>query len=149
FSPELPSYYTGPYYLGPGQPMCADPTAPLPAVFMGRYLFHGEITDAEGLKLCPTWVKSPTGNVPVFGAMYRKMEDGLRRAVECVDAAAPLVPARQKTLFASETSPIRWFYHTARTEANFYESCQLRDQLLAFQKAPSRGDKERGDAKKL
>ena len=149
FSPELPSYYTGPYYLGPGQPMCANPTAPLPSVFMGRYLFHGEITDAEGLKLCPTYVKSPTGNVAVFGVMYRKMEDHLRRAVECVDAAAPLVPARQKILFASETSPIRWFYHTARTEANFYESCQLRDRLLALQKISSPDAKERAEASTL
>src|SRR5262249_29971989 len=48
FSPELPSYYTGPYYLGPGQPLCADPVAKLPDVFLGRYLFMAEMTDAEG-----------------------------------------------------------------------------------------------------
>ncbi len=149
FSPELPSYYTGPYYLGPGQPMCADPSAPLPPVFMGRYLFHGEVTDAEGLKLCPTYYKSPTGNVAVFGKMYRKMEDRLRLAVECVDGAQTSVPARQKTVFASETSPIRWFYHTARTEANFYESCQLRDRILQLVKKPKRSVEENAEARKL
>jgi len=26
---------------------------------------------------------------------------------------------RLKTVFVSETDPIRWFYHTVRTEANF------------------------------
>ena len=71
FSPELPSYYTGPYYLGPGQPMCADPAARLPEIFLGRYLFMAEMTDAEGLMLRPTYNTSPTGNVPVFGRMYR------------------------------------------------------------------------------
>jgi hypothetical protein len=132
FSPELPSYYTGPYYLGPAHPMCADPEAKLPDVFYGRYLFHAEIADAEGLKLEPTFVTSPTGNVPVFGKFYRQMEACLKRAVDEMAAARPLVPERCRLMFDAEDSPIRWFYHTARTEANFYESCQLRDQLLAI-----------------
>ncbi len=129
FSPELPSYYTGPYYLGPGQPMCADPQAPLPEVFFGRYLFMAEMTDSEGVKLRPTFVVSPTGNVPVFGAMYRKMEALLEQAVKEIELAKPLVDERHQLTFLAEASPIRWFYHTARTEANFYESCQLRDRL--------------------
>lgn len=149
FSPELPSYYTGPYYLGPGQPMCANPTAPLPGVFFGRYLFQGEITDAEGLKRRPIYDTSPTGAVAIFGRMYRKMEDKLSNAVACVNAAASQIPARQTNLFASETSPIRWFYHTARTEANFYESCQLRDRLLALAKQSSRTENERIEATRL
>ncbi|HNT87893.1 MAG TPA: hypothetical protein PKL84_08510, partial [Candidatus Hydrogenedentes bacterium] len=74
WSPELPSYYTGPYYLGPAHPMCADPDAAMPDVFKGRYLFHAEIADAEGLKLTPTYVVNPTGNIPVFGRFYREME---------------------------------------------------------------------------
>jgi len=132
FSPELPSYYTGPYYLGPAHPMCADPEAKLPEVFYGRYLFHAEIADTEGLKLEPTFVTSPTGNVAVFGKFYRQMEACLKRAVDEMAAAKPLVPERCRLTFGAEDSPIRWFYHTARTEANFYESCQLRDRLLAL-----------------
>ncbi len=149
FSPELPSYYTGPYYLGPGQPMCADPAASLPAVFLGRYLFMSEMTDADGLKLRPTYNTSPTGNVPIFGRMYRQMEARLRSAVARVDEAEPLVPARLKSLFVSETDPIRWFYHTARTEANFYESCQLRDRVLKLAAAASRNADEQAEAAKL
>ncbi|MEM2936144.1 MAG: hypothetical protein QW231_03085, partial [Candidatus Bathyarchaeia archaeon] len=94
FSPELPPYYTGPYYLGPAHPMCADPTAKLPEVFYGLYLFRAEITDAEGLKRHPTFVTSPTGNVPVFGKFYRQMEALLKKAADEIEAASPLVPDR-------------------------------------------------------
>ena len=149
FSPELPSYYTGPYYLGPGQPMCADPKAKLPEVFNGRYLFLGEMTDAEGLMRRPTYNTSPTGNVPVFAKMYRQMEDRLRQAVTEVEAAEPTVPDRLRLIFTEETLPIRWFYHTARTEANFYESCPLRDRLLALAGKPSRTADEQAEAGKL
>lgn len=149
FSPELPSYYTGPYYLGPAQPMCADPEAKVPEVFYGRYLFMAEMTDAEGLKLRPTFYTSPTGNVPVFGGMYRKMAGLLGEAAQAVIQAEPQVPASLKVVYASETSPIRWFYHTARTEANFYESCQLRDRLLALAKQPSRTAEEQAEVGKL
>ena len=148
FSPELPSYYTGPYYLGPAHPMRADPEASVPDVFYGRYLFHAEIADAEGLKLEPTFVTSPTGNVPVFGEFYRKMEACLKRAVDEMDAARPLVPERCRLTFDAEDSPIRWFYHTARTEANFYESCQLRDRLLAFATQESKSPEQIAEARR-
>lgn len=131
-SPELPPYYTGPYYLGPCHPMCADPEAEVPEVFYGRYLFHAEIADAEGLKLEPTFMTSPRGNVPVFRDYYRRMEQLLAQAVAEMDAAAPSVPERCRLMFDAEDSPVRWFYHTARTHANFYDSCMLRDALLAF-----------------
>jgi hypothetical protein len=149
FSPELPSYYTGPYYLGPGQPMCADPAAKLPDVFLGRYLFRAEMTDAEGLELRPTYNTSPTGNIPIFGRMYRQMETILRAAAAQVQEAEPLVPARLRQLFVSETDPIRWFYHTARTEANFYESCQIRDRVLKLAAATARTAAEQSEAAKL
>ena len=136
WSPELPMYYLGPYYLGPAHPMCADPEAKLPPLFYGRYLFHAEITDAEGLKLEPTFVVSPSGNVPVFGRFYRRMEAFLKGATDKISMAEPLVVPADRLTFEAEASPIRWFYHTARAEANFYESCQLRDQLLAFAKRP-------------
>ncbi len=135
FSPELPSYYTGPYYLGPAHPMCADLKATLPEVFYGYYLFMAEMTDSEGVKLRPTFVTSPTGNVPVFGGMYRKMEGLLGQATAELDQAEPLVEQRHQLTFRAESSPLRWFYHTARTEANFYESCQLRDRLAALSDA--------------
>lgn len=129
WSPELPVYYTGPYYLGPAQPMCADPSATLPPVFYGYYFFHMEMTDADGAKTSPTFYTAPTGNVPVFLRYYRKMEAELHAAVEALDQATSLVPARCRRTFDAEASSIRWFYHTARAQANFYESCQLRDRL--------------------
>lgn len=135
WSPEQPSYYTGPYYLGPAHPMCAFPDVPIPEVFQGRYLFMGEMTDAEGLRLRPTYVTTPGGNVPVFGRFYRNMADCLERAARALDQAAPGVPERCRRTFEAEESPIRWFYHTARTQANFYASCQIRDRL-ADQDAP-------------
>ena len=131
WSPEIPSYYNGPYYLGPAHPMCADPDAKLPEVFYGRYLFLCEMTDADGLKMRPTFVTSPTGNVPVFERYYRTMEKELKVAKDDVEKAAKSVPERCLGTFNAEISPIRWFYHTARTEANFYESCQLRDRIRA------------------
>lgn len=136
WTPEIPSYYLGPYYLGPAQPMCADGGDKLPPIFYGRYLFHAEITDAEGLKLEPTFVVSPGGNVAVYGRFYRRMEDLLKRAVAEIEAAEPLIKPDDRLAFEAEASPIRWFYHTARTEANFYESCPLRDRLLAFAGRP-------------
>ncbi len=148
WSPELPPYYTGPYYLGPAHPMCADPKADVPEIFNGLYLFHAEITDADGLKRNPTYFRSPRGDVVVFGKFYRKMEALLARAVRAVDAASPLVPERCRLMFASEESPTRWFYHTCRTHANFYESCRLRDALLALAEKPSRTPAERAQAAK-
>jgi hypothetical protein len=138
WSPEQPSYYTGPYYLGPAHPMCVDPTAELPEVFYGQFLFMGESVDADGLRFRPTFVTSPTGNVPVFGKFYRNMEACLKNAVDELDVATPSVPERNRAAFEAACSPIRWFYHTARTEANFYESCQLRDTLLTFAEQESR-----------
>lgn len=134
FSPELPSYYKGPYYLGPAHPMVANPEAEIPELFYGRYLFLVEMATDEGMAKLPTFETKPTGNPPVFLKYYRAMRDHLHEAVKAVDAAAPLVPERNKAMFEAEASPIRWFYHTARAEANFYESCLIRDALLAEEK---------------
>jgi hypothetical protein len=149
WSPELPAYYKGPSYLGPAHPMCADPSAELPRVFFGKYLFHAEVTDADGLKDEPTFVRSPTGNVPVFQMYYEKMAEHLRQAVSELDAAHPLVPERHSLAFEAESSPIRWFYHTARTEANFYASCRLRDRLLALRGKKKLSGDEKQKAGKL
>ena len=43
-----------------------------------------------------------------------------------------------RLMFDADCSSIRWYYHTVRTEANFYESCQLRGALLATTTQPSK-----------
>ncbi len=147
FSPELPPYYVGPYYFGPGHPMCANPSARLPRVFYGKHLYRAEAVDAEGLRDRPGFLVRPRGNAAVFGKFYRQMEKHLRQAVEEVQAAEPLVPDRCRLMFASEGSAIRWFYHTARSHANFYASCQCRDQWSALTAKPKAADLEK--ARKL
>ena len=130
YHPEIPPYYIGPYYLGPAQPMCADPRATVPPTFYGQMLYQAEMTDDEGLKLQPTFLTSARGGA-VHGRLHRQMQHLLRQAVDQIDAAGPLVPARCRTMFGSEASAIRWLYHAARTQANFSESCQIRDGLVA------------------
>ena len=130
-SPVIPPYYKGPQYLGPAHPMVADPTAELPAVFYGHYLFLAEITDAEGLKTRPTFETKPYGDAALFGEYYRKMEGELEAASKSIKEAHPLVPDAYRLMFDAEASPVEWFYRTTRTTANFYEACQLRDMLLA------------------
>ncbi len=149
YSPELPPYYTGPYYLGPMHPMCADKKSPLPEVFYGHYLFYAELKDSEGLKKRPTFFTDPRGNVPVFGEYYRNMEKHLRLAVEAIREASPLVEERCRLTFDAEALPIQWFFHTVRSHANFYESCQIRDRLLALQKKKSLSEKDKTEALKL
>jgi hypothetical protein len=129
WSPELPPYYTGPYYLGPMHPMCASREAELPEVFDGYYLFLAEMTDAAGTKKHPTYFKDPRGDAPVFLEYYRKMEEHLGRAADLIEQASPLVQDRHRLTFEAEASPTLFFYRTARSHANFYESCILRDKL--------------------
>jgi len=143
FSPELPPYYRGPYYLGPAQPMCCNRNAGLPEVFLGRFLFMAESTDAEGLALRETYMVDPSGDVAVFGKMYRQMADCLAQAEQEVDKADALAPKTGRMAFESEASAIRWFAHATRTQANFYESCQIRDQLAAGKLTDKRAALER------
>ncbi|MCB9781992.1 MAG: hypothetical protein H6751_03395, partial [Candidatus Omnitrophica bacterium] len=148
-SPELPPYYTGPYYLGPMHPMCADRDAELPDVFMGYYLFYAEMTDEEGLKPRPTYFKDPRGDVKVFADYYRRMEKTLAQASEAVDRAEVSVPPRLRVIFLSEATPIRFFYRTARTHANFYESCILRDRLNELANKSQLAQQEDNEAAQL
>ena len=129
WSPVLPPYYTGPTYLGPAHPMCADLGASLPAVFDGLYLFRAEARDADGLIRHPTYDTEPFGDRDVFESFYRRMERCLQDAAEEVEAAAVRVPGRCQLAFDAEALAVRWFHHTIRTTANFYESCRLRDAL--------------------
>ncbi len=147
YSPELPSYYLGPYYLGPLHPMCANRQSALPEVFYGQYLFHAEIKDSEGLKKEPTFITSPTGNAPVFGESYRKMKDALASAAADIHRSQPLVDDRHRLTFDAEASPLLWFYHTARTHSNFYESCQLRNALAVLVNKASLSAEDKSDAK--
>jgi hypothetical protein len=124
YSPEMPSYFTGPYFLGPAHPMCADRNAELPKVFQGKHQFASHVLTA------------PTGAPDPCRRAYRKMEQALMKAVEQLDAAEPKVLARCRLTFQAEALPTRWFYHIARTHANFYESCQLRDFFTNFASGP-------------
>ena len=134
WSPELPPYFVGPYYLGPTHPMCADPDAVLPECFKAKSVFGTHVlTEARG-------------DVEVFGRYYRNMERELHEAVLELDAAAPDVPRRCLLEFRAEELPTRWFYHTARTHSNFYESCQLRDFLQAFVKHDPKTTQEVAEA---
>jgi len=123
WSPELPPYFVGPYYLGPVHPLCAEPDAPLPEAFQAKSVFGAHV------------LTQARGDVEVFGRHYRRMEAELRAAVCELDAAVPDVPARCKDVFLAEDGPARWFYHTARTHANFYESCRIRDFLAPLARA--------------
>ena len=129
--------------------MCADKDATLPEVFYGLYLFHAEITDADGLKKNPTFFREPRGNVPVLAQYYRRMEADLREAAEALDKAEPLVPDRCRLMYDAEDSSTRWFYHTARAHANFYESCILRDLIAELRAKESLTDEEREQAAEL
>ena len=148
-SPELPSYYLGPYYMGPLHPMCANEKGKLPEVFYGQYLFQAEIIDSEGLKKQPTFVVKPPSFTPPYAESYRKMKESLSRAAADVRAATPLVDDRHRLTFDAEAGPILWFYHTARTHSNFYESCRLRNAVAELsRKAPLKAS-EKNEAKQM
>ena len=139
WSPEQPPYFSGPYYLGPAHPMFADPEAPLPDCFNrdGKLSMH-VLRDARGDEL--------RGNVETFGRYYRKMEEALKKAVDALDSAQPLVPDRCMPVFRAEVLPTRWFYHTARSHANFYASAHHRDFLRAFAELPTHSPEELAEA---
>ncbi|MEX2309764.1 MAG: hypothetical protein WD738_19480 [Pirellulales bacterium] len=149
FSPELPPYYTGPYYLGPMHPMCANRDMPVPDVFYGRFLFRAEIKDSEGMMRQPTFLTDPRGDIKTFGESYRKMEEHLRRAATNIHEASSLVNDRRRLTFDAEAVPILWFYHTARTHANFYESCQIRNSITAMVAKSTRSPDELQNARML
>ncbi len=149
YSPELPSYYLGPYYLGPLHPMCANRKSQLPEVFYGQFLFHAEIKDSEGLKKEPTFVVTPHRNPPAYAEYYHKMKESLARAAADVRAASALVDDRHRLTFDAEAGPILWFYHTARTHSNFYESCRLRDALAGISKKPPLKANEKAEATRM
>jgi hypothetical protein len=74
------------------------------------------------------------------------MEGLLREAAEAMNTARPLVPERCRVGFEAEDSSIQWFYRTARSEANFYESCMVRDRLLVLAAKATRSPEEIAEA---
>jgi hypothetical protein len=134
WSPDLPPYFLGPYYLGPSHPMFADPDGEIPACFQAKSEFAGHfLTEARG-------------DPGVFGRCYRNMERALLEAVKELDSAAIDVPHRCRAVFEAEYLPTRWFYHTARTHANFYESCMLRNALVRNSNTDSKTPRETAEA---
>ncbi len=135
WSPELPPYFLGPYYLGPTHPMFADPDGETPDCFKTESEFASHfLTEARG-------------DAEILGRCYRNMEHALSNAVKELDMAAAHVPRRCRPVFEAEVFPTRWFYHTARTHANFYESCRLRKSLLKYAAGDTRSPEETAKAR--
>jgi len=74
------------------------------------------------------------------------MCDRLADADNAVRSASPLVDERHRLTFDAEAIPIEWFSLTARTQANFYESCQLRDAIAVIINKEDRTAEERAEA---
>ena len=116
--------------------MFADPDGEIPDCFQAKSEFAGHfLTEARG-------------DAEVFGRCYRNMEHALMEAVKALDAASIHIPHRCRAVFESEDLPTRWFYHTARTHANFYESCMLRNTLVPISKNDSKTPRETAEAQK-
>jgi hypothetical protein len=132
WSPEIATYYKGPLYIGPAQPMIADKTAEVSDLFDGYYLFLAEKKLSDGLKSHPTYFVDAPGRdkVEAFCKSYDKMKEYLERANAELDKAMPLVPEQNRVLFESQAYPIRWLYHSVRTQSNFSRSCVIRDELI-------------------
>ena len=132
WTPDIPTYYKGPLYIGPAQPMIADKSVKVPELFDGYYLFLAEKKLSDGLIGRPTYFVDAHGGkqVEAFNKSYAKMETYLKKANEALDKASPLVPSQNRVLFESQAHPIRWLYHSVRTQLNFNQSCLIRDELI-------------------
>jgi hypothetical protein len=105
--------------------------------------------DSEGLKKEPTFLTAPRGDAKILGESYREMEKQLQQAATKIREASARVDDRHRLTFDAEAVPILWFYHTARTHANFYESCQLRDAVTALAAKSARTPEEQQNARTL
>jgi hypothetical protein len=120
YSPVMDDYLSGPMYLGPAHPMCCDLNIELPEGFYGVY----KSPVKSGI------FDSDVAGERLFLKYYRKMELSLAKAVDLINAAEKLVPLERRFNFEAEAVSIRWFYHAARTAANFHESCVIRDRII-------------------
>ena len=151
WSPEIATYYKGPLYLGPAHPMIADKSAEVSDLFQGYYLFLAEAKLSDGLKAYPTYfTEAPGGDqVDAFCKSYEKMREYMELANNEVEKAAPLVPAQNQMLFESQAYPIRWLYHSVRTQCNFSRSCLIRDELIPLCQKASLTEEEKARAREL
>jgi hypothetical protein len=151
WTPEIPSYYKGALYIGPAQPMIADKAAPVPEVLNGYYLFLGEMGAGKGLKGLPTYfTEAPGGKKAAeFLQCYERMLTHMEKAVAAIDEAEPLVPAQNRMLFDSQAWPVRWLYHSVRTQVNFCRSCLLRDEVMPLMEKEALSSEDREHAKAL
>jgi hypothetical protein len=147
-SPQVPTYFTGPQFLGPAHPLMLDPATVVPEVFSGQLLYLAEISADKALQFTRSFVRampevkgvvrlSRTGVLPAympaantidnFAVRYRRIEHLLKEAVGYFDQTLEVAPQANRLLLESEASIVRWFWHTARSTANFYESHRLRE----------------------
>lgn len=145
YSPQVGNYYLGPHFLGPAHPMCVDPEAQLPEVFYGSVARR----DRHPIFITKPILTGASGSTPQAIEYYRRMAILLKRAVSEMKLAEPLVPARNTLMFDGEYLSVQWFYRTVRTELNFYESCYLRDQLLALVSRESITAQELDEARRV
>ena len=138
YSPVIDMYISGPMYLGPAHPICAQPGAKLPDCFIGA--FYGPRTSGV--------FESPQAGAKLFLEYYRRMEHCLSQAHAALNDANPLVPDSYRLTFAAEKSATSWLYHTVRTTANFYESCLLRDSLTKLTNSGPLSNDQRRQAQK-
>lgn len=151
WTPHIPSYYTGPLYIGPAQPMICDKEAPVPDVFKGYYLFLAEATLGKGLEARPTYFTDAPGGdkAEAFLACHEEMLEKMEAAIAALEEAEPLVPQQNRMLFESQAWPTRWLYHSVRTQVNFSRSCLLRDELTALMAKETLTEEERAHAGRL
>ncbi len=151
WSPEIPTYYKGPLYIGPAQPMIADKTAEVDELFDGYYLFLAEMKPSEGLKSHPTYFVDASGGkqVDAFSKSYDKMNEFLVKANVAIAEAKDLVPSQNTVLFESQAYPIQWLYHSVRTQSNFNRSCVIRDELIPLSEKGALSPEEKVRATEL
>ncbi len=131
YMPFAQSYYRGPEYLGPAQPIWLDETDEIPEVFYGYYCFLVECNSEASIEPQPTCVPLSytathrEGDSAVVETYYRVEEGYLQRAVERLNQIEKLIRPEYQTLFEAETLPIRWMYHAVRTAANMFEAGRL------------------------
>lgn len=135
YMPFTYTYYKGPQYLGPAQPLVLDDDEEIPEVFKGYFCFLMEANLEAALEPLPTYEPlaytrtHPEGDSAVIETYFRVVQSHLERAVKALDAAQPSVLPACQDVYEAETFPIRWFYHTVRTCGNMFEAGRVRDAL--------------------
>lgn len=162
YMPTINDYYKGPHYLGPAHPTILSPDIigshiTVPDIFKGYYLFLGEINLESAMDSLPTYVLTPetiTGYsgpecIPVLEVYYRVVQDHLKRALDALDKAEPMIREISRNIYEAETLGIRWFYHTVRSIGNFYElfslTNRLKEKVEEEQTVEGRGKEWKGD----